>query len=431
MKRRIGKVLITNAASLNGGDAAILQATIDIVRRRFGDDVDFTVYDMTASVSPRYYPSLRIKAAAYGHIENWAAPRFRPAVAAALVLAAARLRRVPIVGARIAGLLPANLRRVLADYADADLVISSGGTYLVPHYGLTAKLFDFLMTKALDRPLILFTQSLGPFPPNRRRPFLRYALRRADLILVRDDRSLRHLDELGIPQDRALRCADAAFALAPADLEGRIFPPSRASWNIAISVRDWPHFRTQGADVGMERYLSSVALLTSHLVERRNANVTFVSTCQGTPEYWTDDARVADEVVARLAPEIRKNVLVDRNFRKPAELIAKLKEFDLTVATRLHAAILSLCAGTPVLPISYEFKTTELFRQFGLGEAVVDVERIEPEAMLDAFEAACVFWTERAEEAWRTVRDLRISAFEAGAMVAERLAEGGLIDYRH
>ncbi len=421
MERRISKILITNAVALNGGDAAILQSTIAILRRRFGENVRFEVYDMAASASGRYYPQLSIKQDLYSRVRDWAGTRIRPAAAALFLIAAAKLRHVPLLGGVLSGCLPAGLQRILADYDEADIVVSSGGTYLVPHYALAGKLLDFLVTEALGKPLVLFTQSLGPFPPARERTLLRHALRRAGLILVRDERSRTHLAELGVASERVRVCADAAFALAPSDLAGRSFPPTRRPWNIAISVRDWPHFSGGASDVGMERYFASVARLAADLIEQHGAMITFISTCQGAPEYWTDDARTAEEIVKRLPADIRPYALVDRHFRRPAEIIARLKEFDLTVATRMHAAILSLCAGTPVLPISYEFKTTELFRRFGLGDAVIEIGHIDPESVLKAFDKASVFWTEHSDEAWATVREQRSSAFHAGDLVGHML----------
>jgi colanic acid/amylovoran biosynthesis protein len=223
-------------------------------------------------------------------------------------------------------------------------------------------------------------------------------------------------------------CADAAFALAPSNLAGRSFPPPRRPWNIAISVRDWPHFKSGSRENGMERYFTAMAVLTAELVERYGAKVTFLSTCQGTPEYWTDDSRTADTIVCRLPDALRAHVTIDRQFRQPAELIADLSAFDLTVATRLHAAILSLCAGTPVLPIAYEFKTTELFRRFGLGDAVIDIEAISPETVLGAFEKGAAFWNAHADEAWAMAKRERAAAFTAGDYVARRLGAAQLAE---
>ena len=44
------------------------------------------------------------------------------------------------------------------------------------------------------------------------------------------------------------------------------------------------------------------------------------------------------------------------------DLIQAYAGFDLVIATQMHSCILALCAGVPVLPIAYEFKTNELFR---------------------------------------------------------------------
>lgn len=418
------KVLITNAIALNGGDAAILHATIGILQRHFGDDIDITVHDMSADASRRYYPCIRFRKDIYSEVALWSHGRVKPAIAALAVIAMARMHDMPLVPAVARRLLPRSLRDTLADYAAADLVVSSGGTYLVPHYSMTSKLLDFLVAQALGKPLILFTQSLGPFPPARHRPVLRHVLHRAKLILVRDERSRRHLEELQIPAAQVRLCADAAFALAPADLEGRAFPPSRKPWRIAISVRDWPHFSSGSGGSGMDRYFATIATLAGALLEQHDAEVTFISTCQGTPEYWTDDSRTAKEVCNRLPEQLRSRVVIDRQFRRPDELIAALSTFDLTVATRLHAAILSLCAGTPVLPISYEFKTTELFRRFGLGEAVIDVENISPERILGAFRKATAFWSDRAQDTWAMVRAERASAFDAAMHIANVLEPG-------
>ncbi len=417
--KRISNILITNAIALNGGDAAILHATIKILKVELGDDITITVHDMAAKASSHYYPAITFRSDIYSEAVAWARGRVRPAIAAIAVLAVAGLMRIAPKN-RLTSRLPSSLRATLDDYLKADVVISSGGTYLVPHYSLASKLLDFLTAHLLGKPLVLFTQSLGPFRSIEHRVLLRYVLRRAVLILVRDERSRLYLDELGVPPARVQLCADAAFALARDDLPRGHFPPPHQNWRIAISVRDWPHFQA-GAQSGMERYFASLAALVRALVERWGADVTFVSTCQGTPEYWTDDSRTADEIVERLPQALRDRVTIDRNFREPGKLIADLATYNLTIATRLHAAILSLCAGTPVLPISYEFKTAELFRRFGLGDATIDVEGMSPHAILAAFDAAAAFWSTHSEEAWSKVVVAQRSAFDAGKFVTQAL----------
>src|SRR5262249_44298517 len=119
----------------------------------------------------------------------------------------------------------------------------------------------------------------------------------------------------------------------------------------------------------------------------RGAEVTFISTCQGIPEYRYDDSKVAEEIVRSLPETVQKKVRVVREFHRPELLIEILRGFDLLVATRMHAAILALVAGTPVLPIAYEFKTTELFQHLGLGQWVQEIENVRADALARSVEA--------------------------------------------
>jgi colanic acid/amylovoran biosynthesis protein len=174
---------------------------------------------------------------------------------------------------------------------------------------------------------------------------------------------------------------DAAFALAPASINHPSPPKPADHLRVAISLRDWPYFETDSKD-GMNRYLDAMAGLVRTLVSRRHAHVTFLSTCQGASEYLTDDSAIADQVTRRLSPDILRHVEVDRMHRRPENMIRRLKDFDFVIATRMHAAILALCAGRPVLAIAYEFKSRELFRRLGLGELVVDIEEATTERLL-------------------------------------------------
>jgi colanic acid/amylovoran biosynthesis protein len=324
-----------------------------------------------------------------------------------VLLAAAAMWRTPLRRAAQA-ILPENLRDELAELAAADLVVSAGGTYLVPHYRMAPKLLELLVPILLGRPCVLFTQSLGPFSGKWLYP-LRFVLRRARLILVRDSRSFGHLIANGIDRARIGICADAAFALPPVRAHCRM---PRNERSVAISVRDWPHFRGNPAK-GMDRYVDAIAALVRELVERHDVRVVFVSTCQGVPEYWTDDSRTADAVVARLSGTVCQRVSVDRAFRRPDVLMEYFAKFELVVATRMHAAILALNAGTPVLPVAYEFKTHELFGQLEMEDLVNDIEDLSADKLCTDAGSLLARSNAVREEVRDRVAVMRRSAFGA------------------
>jgi colanic acid/amylovoran biosynthesis protein len=87
-----------------------------------------------------------------------------------------------------------------------------------------------------------------------------------------------------------------------------------------------------------------------------------------------------------LAAAVRRHVEVDRIHRRPEALIERFREFDMVIATRMHALILALCARRPVIGIAYEFKTRELMQRVGLGELVVDIEDATGERLIARFQ---------------------------------------------
>jgi colanic acid/amylovoran biosynthesis protein len=419
------RILITDTVALNTGDAAILLGTMRTLRAAFGDAVDIEIADSQPKAASRYYPELRFLPTVQDALAAWTGKsglKFKLG-SALLVAAAATWRLGPF--SVLKHLLPPQVREVLAHYAAADVIVAAGGTYLVPHYRLAPRLVHLLTCMALGKPLIMFTQSMGPFEGRLTKALLRFVLRRSALILLRDDLSRRHLQALGVPPDQVAVAPDAAFALAPANINHPTAAKANGQLKVAISLRDWPHFET-GTTEGMEKYLDAVAGLVRRLVSERKAHVTFLSTCQGTLEYWTDDSAIADQVTRRLPPDILCHVEVDRMHRRPENMIRRLKDFDAVVATRMHAAILALCAGRPVLAIAYEFKSRELFRRLGMGELVVDIEEATTERLVDAVDRLLDTRAQIVETVATRVAAERHAALAVGNLVRRAVHAAGV-----
>ncbi len=413
------KVLVTTIVALNPGDAAILQGTVVLLQRAFGPDVDVAAVDTKAAPAARLYPWMRFVPSLFGARKRGALGRRIAALGYEH-----RLRRFDAWRVRSAGLLmksalsplaslfaSAHERSVIGEYLSADLVVASGGTYLVPAYNMDNAIRDYEFTLALGRPLAFMAQSMGPFIATPFRERLREVFSRARFVLVREPRSQQHLLEIGVPPERVTVVPDAAFALArPSALgEGASHasprtPPSPL--RVAISVREWKLFSNDADGRGEERYLAGVAGLVTWLVSTLGAQVTFLSSCQGIPDYWTDDAKTAHRAVSYLSSDVAARVTVDEAFRGPEQLLEALSQFDVVVATRMHVAILALCAGRTVLPIAYEFKTTELFASIGLGEFVTQIDECDGPTLVARAERLIGDWKVCSETRERGVAHL-------------------------
>lgn len=372
-------IVITNIVSLNTGDAAILWGMFQILRERYGADTRFTVFDKSAEAANKYYPWATFRQALFGNrpkssigrklqvrgYGHWV-ERLRYL---ALCLASYLIRLKADWLARL--FLSGDDFRSVSEYVHADLVVSTGGTYLTENYGLWTNIRDYRLTFAAGTPLVFFTQTLGPFTQPKYRKAFKDIFSRSAAIFLRDERSRKHVVDLGIPAEKITLAKDAAFVIKAQPSTAPAGP-----FRIAISVRTMHFFDDSGCSIG-ERYKSSVIAMVSAAVREHGAEVVFLSTCQGIPEYWTDDASLADEIVEGLPEDVASAVTVDRRFRQPTEIVETYQKFHLVIATRMHAAILGLVAGIPVLGVAYEFKLEELFDQLGMNDAKLSTREMD------------------------------------------------------
>ncbi|AXQ28866.1 polysaccharide pyruvyl transferase [Solimonas sp. K1W22B-7] len=425
-------VIIENTVALNTGDAAILVAIIDIVRETFGPDTRISVFDSAPEVAARHYPELQFHPLTTSFLSGtvrlfgrtWKTP-LRRLLARAQQWAFRRAIASSLTGSEVRPslLLSQGALDSLSLYRSADLVISTGGTYLVEHYKLRNRFEELYKDLLLGKPLVLFTQSLGPFRRAENRKDMKAVAEGARLVLLRDAKSKQHLHDIGVDHDRLKVVSDSVFALARA--AWITAPPARAAGQrlrVAVSVRRWTHYEGRDRSKGTETYEAAVAAAVSALVRDKNAEIVFLSTCQGIPDYLYDDSQIADRICARLDPDVRRAVSVDHGFHSPTALMETLRDFDFAISTRMHMAILGLCAGLPVLPIAYEFKTTELYRALGQSEWVTDISAIDSEA----FATLAVRFSEHFSSFRQIVAPLVLeqaaSARSAGRLIAERLS---------
>ena len=137
-------MIITNTVALNGGDAAILLGLVKLLRTALGDDTTFVIFDNQPDAAARRYPELDFRELWHRRATRRAGRQLRKLRRAAYL---ARVRLAAWLQHRGAtrlsrALLDAEGRRALDDYAAADLIVSSGGTYLVEHYSLSPRLFE-------------------------------------------------------------------------------------------------------------------------------------------------------------------------------------------------------------------------------------------------------------------------------------------------
>ncbi|MER9681913.1 polysaccharide pyruvyl transferase family protein [Mesorhizobium sp. M0184] len=430
------KIIVETTVFLNGGDAAIQLATKRILTTAFGDDTEIVFADMDAQVAERYYPgnafivfpSARIRKNIFVRLLNkltkgWLQVNFVYSILIAMIFLERHLTWLKYPGHRGA------VAHALREYIAADLIISTGGTYLSKKHpgSIALRLPEYERDIYLGKPPIFFTQSMGPFGDGGIFRRLASVLRKSPLILVRDRKSMAFAKELIGDTGNIETVADSVFVLTDQDkiekrrAASRVATPGRRP-RIAVSVRRWTDFGERDSEVGRAKYHQSVARAVVWLVEEVGAEVTFVSTCQGIPEYPFNDSDTARDVWIYLPDHVRNSVVIDSQFRDTETLLRKIDEFDGAICTRMHMCILCLCQGVPVLPICYERKTADLFRSLDLEEYVTLIDKIDPNYFRNLVER---WWNNQdliAERSWRGTIALRDSALSTVDILKSRVA---------
>ena len=282
----------------------------------------------------------------------------------------------------------------IKSYLEADLILSVGGGYLNDNYpvAMIRWLFEFYFGRLLGKKVVIYANSVGPFNRFWLRPIVRFVFNRLDLITLRDPQSKDALDAIGVVSSRIHITADAAWCMKTLSreeglrlLKKEIPDLGYASLRISISVRHWEFYSEDSSDAH-ERYIMAFAALVEHLVEERNADVLFLSTCTAIGGYRHDDRAVAHEIIRNIRSSSKGRV-IEREYL-PEELSSIYANMDLHIGTRMHSNILAMLSETPIAAIQYEPKTEGMMNSFGLSNWLINIEEINPRRLIEIVDKA-------------------------------------------
>ena len=288
--------------------------------------------------------------------------------------------------------------RLLREIKNSDLIISNGGGYFYSYrkaipgptfiqYALHIKLALFL-----NKPVIMFPQSFGPFSNSISTRLLKRILQDKNVIriLVREEISQRLLVEL--LDDSARKkldlCPDLALLLENKGSPEIIRWITRCPRPIlALTLRDWNFPGVEGRSQKRkkrEEYLNSLLEISETFLGQFGGTVVIVPQVKG-PGNLENDILISKEFWEKSRQlEGRKNILLfpPERLTSPYDIIDLFSRSDVVVATRFHSALFALVASTPVISIGYQHKSSGMLRALGLEDFLVDIEAVSCEQIM-------------------------------------------------
>ena len=287
--------------------------------------------------------------------------------------------------------------------------------------------FNFLITlvplvpwvRMIRRPMVCFEVGIGPLRTRSGRRFARMVGEACDLIMVREEDSLRLMEEVGVTGTPMEVYADAAFVNEPAppsevqvmvdrlDLKGRLM----AGLNLTRYGGDWMKKGKEFDRLAFQRQMSA---LIDEFSTSTGAVVILTGTQIMDREYLTE----VKEMVRR--PDSVR--IVSNAELTPAQLAGLMGRMEIFVGMRLHSLILASSVKTPILGLTYAPKVKSLLTVLGRPVLALDLGALAPGALLKVMTA---FWEERSGERER-ISPLVDALKERAHAGFDRLAESYL-----
>lgn len=306
----------------------------------------------------------------------------------------------------------------------ADLVMACGGGYFyssrrIPGFTFWQNYLHIRLAVFFRKKVIFFPQSFGPLDHALSRRLLARLLASefVRVIFAREEISLAILRRI-LPagtDDRKLQpCPDMAFNFLPelehlspsTDLSGLPRP------RLALALRDWdfPGQKTRHAKrQKREAYLRAVVAACQALHQEYGASFFIYSQAQG-PSLAEDDRMLSGAVLDRLSaviPASHLRLVETPLGASPSWIITLLRQADMLITSRMHAAIFAFLSGVPAVVIGYQHKSLGILQSLDLQACSLPIEETQRDTLLRLCETVLQNRGEWMEKIKRVVPGIR------------------------
>ncbi len=380
------KALVINQCSTNKGDRAVLYF---VLRELAGNGID----QVTVSASnPEYwkekpdFPEAAVRVIPWG----WDNSRKRDigfcgkVIHRILKVILKRRINFPLVrNALITGKRPWYLRflinrQFVKALREADIVISTGGhhvtTMFVPD-AATPQIFDMAVALLYEKPLLLWSQSIGSFrfESPKSRLMIQKILSGAGQIFIRDEDSVEQIKEMQVSLEHVSKTRESVFGLC--DIVKSRTKPSARPPVMGISVYVHTRANRLKEHENNPRYFAS---LIDHAIEAGYKVCFFPMELQGT------DRSFIEAVINNVNK--KENCEIVEGFPGTLDHINAISQCKMFVGHKTHSQIFSLLAATPLLAIAYHKKTEDFMAQYGLEKYCITDAQIRAEKLIELFD---------------------------------------------
>jgi len=379
------KVLVINQCSTNKGDRAVLFFVLRELARNGADQVTVSASNPEYWEDKPDFPDAAVRVIPWGWdisrkkgISFWGKVIHRTQK----VILKRRINFPLVRNALIAGKRPWYLRflvnrQFVKAVQDADIVISTGGHHITTMFvpdAVTPQIFDMAAALLYDKPLVLWSQSIGPFgfKSPKSKLMVQKILSGAGRIFIRDKASAEQIEKMGASLEHVSETFESVFGLCDI-VKSRIRPSDRPP---VMGVAVYVHTRANQPKKH-ENHARYFASLIDHAIKAGYKVRFFPMELQGT------DRHCIEAVINSV--DKKGNCEIVEGFPGTSDHINAVAQCRIFVGHKTHSQIFSLVAATPLLAIAYHKKTEDFMAQFGLEKYCITDAQISAEKLTELF----------------------------------------------
>ena len=231
---------------------------------------------------------------------------------------------------------------ILRAVRQCDMLISGGGSLLqdvTSSKSIHYYLFIIRLAKLLGKKVFIYSQGIGPIDHAFNRRATARALKKADGIVVRDERSAKLLEQIGLPQERIVITADPVIRMKRPDRtvgreilaragikkDGRL----TVGWAIREKNRD-------------SAFVREITECIRWLRENYDAESVLI------PFHYEEDREVCSVIAERTNGAAK--CLSEKYLSE--DMLSIIGNMDVLVGVRLHSMIYAAIMGVPIIGVS-------------------------------------------------------------------------------
>jgi len=300
-------------------------------------------------------------------------------------------------------------------YRTSDLVLSIGGDNFTDDYEGPSHFFrELSYARSMGALTAIWGATIGPFKKKSCEKKWIKELRKADLITVRESKSLKYLNQIGIRENVKL-VADPAFLLKvdPSKINSLNLKSSNRLVGIGMSAI------VAAYGSSFEKYIESFIKFIKTLLLDANTSLILVPHVIDKNKSC-DDEKICKLVRDRLDDKDRIS-LVNSNFNA-CQIKHAISQCDYFIGARTHTTIASLSTNVPTISIAYSTKAFAINEQiFGHTEYVLPIRELNEMSLKEKFLLISKRRNEISKQLANRIPSIKKMASKAGSYLADLL----------